>query len=289
MRLQDRYWEITVGTKRIASASTGKGRRPLAVSFEVAKSLGREPNRASVKVANLSKPTRESLEQADEPELQIRAGYQEQGLQDTIFVGDTQDIYSTREGADIWTMIESEDGGRSYRSARLAMSFDPGVALTTVLTTIAGAMGVGIGNTASVAASATLSSGSNIFPRGLAIEGPAWRSLDTVCRSAELRWSVQNGVLQLRQQRRPAEVTATLLSPSTGLIGSPARTSRDPRTGDISVTATSLIVPGLFPGTVVVLDSTTVQGSWMVHTVRYTGSTIANDWYAELTLKEYDA
>jgi hypothetical protein len=272
MRLQDRYWEITVGTKRIASASTGKGRRPLAVSFEVAKSLGREPNRASVKVANLSKPTRESLEQADEPELQIRAGYQEQGLQDTIFVGDTQDIYSTREGADIWTMIESEDGGRS----------------STVLTTIAGAMGVGIGNTASVAASATLSSGSNIFARGLAIEGPAWRSLDTVCRSANLRWSVQSGVLQLRQQRRPAEVTATLLSPSTGLIGSPARTSRDPRTGDISVTATSLIVPGLFPGTVVVLESTTVQGSWMVHTVRYTGSTIANDWYAELTLKEYD-
>jgi hypothetical protein len=115
MRLQDRYWEITVGTKRIASASTGKGRRPLAVTFEVSKSLGREPNRASVKVANLSKQTRESLEQADEPELQIRAGYQEQGLQDTIFVGDTQDIYSTREGADIWTMIESEDGGRSRR------------------------------------------------------------------------------------------------------------------------------------------------------------------------------
>jgi hypothetical protein len=258
------------------------------VVFEVTKSLGREPNRASVKVANLSKSTRESLEQADEPELQIRAGYQDQGLQDTIFIGDTQDIYSTREGAEIWTMIESEDGGRSYRSARLAMSFDPGAALSTVLTTIAGAMGVGIGNTAAIAGTATLANGSNIFDRGLAIEGPAWRSLDTVCRSASLRWSVQSGVLQLRQQGRPAEVTSTLLSPSTGLIGSPSRTAKDPRTGEISVTARSLIIPGFYPGAVVTISSDTVQGPWMVHTVRYTGSTVENDWYAELTLKEYD-
>ena len=288
MNLRDRFWEITAGTRRIASAASA-GSRPLAVSFEVNKSLGREPNRAMVKVANLAKSTREALEQADEPELQIRAGYQEQGLQDTIFVGDTQDIYSTRDGADIWTMIESEDGGRSYRSSRLAMSFEPGASLLTVLTTIAGAMGVGIGNTSSVAATATLENGSSIYPRGLTVEGPAWRSLDTVCRSAGLRWSVQNGVLQLRQQRRPAEVTATLLSPSTGLVGSPSRSSRDPRTGDISVTATVLIVPGIYPGTIVVLDSSTVQGPWMVHTVRYTGSTVSNDWYAELTLKEYDA
>ncbi len=289
MILKDRFWEITVGTKRIASAATTRGNRPLAIAFEVSKSLDREPNRASVKIANLARSTREALENEDEPELQIIAGYQELGLQDTIFVGDTQDIYSNQEGADIWTMVESEDGGNAYRTARLAMTFSPGVALLTVITTIAGALGIGIGNTAAIAATATLNDGSGIFPRGLAIEGPAWRSLDTVCRSASLRWSVQNGVLQLRQQGRPPTLSVTLLSPSTGLIGSPARTAKDPRTGEVSVTAKALIIPGFFPGTIVMLDSKTVQGPWMVHSVTYTGSTVANDWYADLTLKEYDA
>lgn len=188
MSLRDRFWEVTVGTVRLASSDTDAGHRPLAMSFEASKSLDREPNRASVKIANLSTSRRESLEKVEEDQLEIRAGYQSTGLQDTIFVGDVRDVYSIREGADVWTTIEAEDGGTSYRTARLAMSFPPGTPLATVLTSIAGAMGVGIGNTATIAASATLESGSSVFPSGLAIEGPAWRSLDTVCRSAGIRW-----------------------------------------------------------------------------------------------------
>lgn len=288
MELRDRYWEASVGTTRIASSDGGPGDRPIALAFEVQKTLGREPNRASLKVANLAAPTRERLEGEDEPELTIRAGYQDLGLQDTIFVGDCQDIYSAREGADIWLHVESEDGGASYRTARLAMSFPPGSSLATVIGTIAGAMGVGIGNALAIAATATLSSGGVTFASGLAIEGPAWRSLDTVCRSASLRWSVQNGVLQLRGARQPAELTTVLLSPSTGLIGSPSRASRDPRTGDISISANALIVPGLFPGKIIVLQSSTISGPYMCHSVRYNGSTASNDWYCELELKDFD-
>lgn len=289
MILRDRYWEVTVGTSRISSSDRSAGDRPLSMTFEVNKSLDREPNKATVKIANLTKSRRESLEKEEEPQLEIVAGYSELGMHDTIFVGDARDIYSNRDGANIWTTIEAEDGGNSYRTARLSMSFPPGASLSSVITAIAGAMGVGIGNTAAIAASATLDSGSAVFSSGLAIEGPAWRSLDTVCRSASLRWSVQNGVLQLRQQRRPAEVAATLLSPSTGLVGSPTRSAKEPRTGDIKVDATMLIVPGIYPGKVVMLSSSTVEGPWMVHSARYNGSTVSNEWYAELTLQDYDA
>lgn len=289
MNLRDRYWEITVGTTRIANSDAGPGVRPMAVSFTVEKSLDREPNKATVQIGNLSGSRRKSIENSEEPQLQIRAGYQDAGLQDSIFVGDAHDIYSSRDGANIWTHIEAKDGGQSYRSARLVASFKPGTALATVLNSIARAMGVGVGNTNAIASTATLDSGGNIFSSGLAIEGPAWRSMDSVCRSSGLRWSVQNGTLQLRQRRAPAEVTTVLLSPTTGLIGSPARESKDPRTGDITVSATTLIVPGLYPGKVIVLDSSTVTGSWMIHGLRYTGSTVANDWYADLSLRDYDA
>lgn len=287
MNLEDRFWEISVGTKKIASTSSA-GSRPLNVEFEVTKSLDREPNRAVVKVANLARSTREGLEAEEEPELQISVGYQDVGLQDTIFVGDCQDIYSVRDGADVTTIVESEDGGRSYRSARLAMSFPPGSSLATIISTIASAMDVGIGNALAIAATAVLPSGSAAFLSGLAIEGPAWRSLDTVCRSANLRWSVQNGVLQLRRRRQPAEITAVLLSPGTGLVESPSRGAKDPRTGDISISAKSLLIPGIYPGKTLVLQSSTVTGNYMCHSVRYTGSTVSNDWYAEMELKDYD-
>lgn len=288
MNLTDRYWEISVGTTLIATSSSPAGTRPLTVEFEVAKSLDREPNRSTVKVTDLSPSTRERLEALDEPELNISAGYQDLGLRDTIFVGDCQDIYSTRDGANVVTTVESEDGGRSYRSARLSMSFPPGSSLATIISTIAGAMDVGIGNALAIAATATLPTGSATFLSGLSIEGPAWRSLDTVCRSANLRWSVQNGVLQLRRRRQPAEITTVLLSPSTGLIGSPARSSKDPRTGDISISAKSLLIPGIYPGKTLVIQSSTVTGNYMCHSVRYVGSTVTNDWYIEMELKDYD-
>lgn len=56
----------------------------------------------------------------------------------------------------------------------------------------------------------------------------------------------------------------------------------------MSVSAQSLIVPGLYPGKVVVLASTTVEGPWMVSTVRFSGSTVEAAWYADMELKEYD-
>lgn len=289
MNLQGRHWELTVGTIRISPGDASAGERPLTVRFDVSKSLDREPNKASIRICNLSPSHREALEQADEPLVQLVAGYTHGDLHDVIFMGDARDVTSAQEETEIWTTIESEDGGHSYRTSRITSSFDAGVSLATVIAACVTALGVGAGNSRSVAEGAELAAGGTVFPDGLALEGPAWRSLDMVCRSARLRWSVQNGVLQLRPRRRAAMTRAIRLSSQTGLIGSPTRSSRDARSGRVTVEARSLLMPGLFPGRVVAVESVAVEGNWLCQSVRYIGDSTATDWYAALTLQDYES
>jgi len=277
-----RSWSVTIGQTRVTSGDEGV---ELAVRFEVEKSLEREPNRAVVRVANLRPDRRQQLEQLEEPQISIRAGYVD--LDDVIFTGDARDIWSEVDGADAWVVVEAEDGGRSYRTADLDQSFAPNTPVVSVLLAVCDAMGVGIGNARSVAAAAELDSAGSLLAGGIVLSGPAWRSLDRLCRSCSLSWSVQAGVLQLRRAGQPAETRAILLSPSTGLIGSPTRGKRDERTRKVAYSARSLIVPGLYPGRVVQIESTAINGAFLCRRVGFFGDSTGTDWYADMELEEY--
>ncbi len=276
-----RSWSVQIGTMRVRSTGA---RQPFAIQLEVDKTLDREPNTAAVRVANLSSDQREEVQGADAPQLELRAGYTE--LEDTIFVGDVRDAWTERDGADLWLVVEAEDGGSSYRTARISRSWEHGVQLATVIAGCADAMGVGRGNSATVAASAELDSGGSTFLGGYTADGVAWRELDAVCRSSGLRWSVQSGVLQLRRVGQPAERRAVRLAPGTGLTGSPtpSRGSGDDAAG---VRATALLMPGLYPGRVVQLDSDTVSGTYLCSAVSYRGESRGAEWKADLELEEY--
>ena len=282
-RVYKRSWSATVGTTRIRS-SEGDGQE-FTVNFEVQKSTEREPNTASVRIANLSKDRRDGLEAEDSPQIELVAGYVD--IVDTIFVGDVRDIWSSRDGAETWTNIEAEDGGRSYRTADVEESFDSGVPVVTVLRACADAMGIGLGNATAVIADATLDTAGSNFAGGTVLSGPAWRSLDRICRSCSLRWSVQSGVLQLRQAGQPAETAAIRLSSGTGLIGSPTRGAKEERTGKVSHSVRSVLIPGLYPGRVIVVESKELEGAFLCKRVGFFGDSKGPDWYAELEVEEY--
>lgn len=275
-----RAWSVTIGTTRIES-----GTNELALKFSVEKSLEREPNKATVQIANLRPDRRRQLEQLSSPQIELRAGYID--MEDVIFVGDARDIWSERDKTDVVTNIEAEDGGRSYRTATLERSFTPNVSVVTVLRACTDAMGVGIGNAASIISSAELDTAGDRFAGGVVLSGQAWRSLDRICRSCSLSWSIQNGVLQLRQAGLPAETRAIRLAPSTGLIGSPTRGMRDERTNRVAYQARCLIMPGLYPGRVITLESSEINGGFLCRRVGFSGDSSGEDWFAELELEEY--
>ena len=283
MNLWKRDWSLRIGTVMIRPSDG----HLITIRFEVSKTSGREPNKASISIANLSDARVSSLAAMDDPDIELQAGYV--GAMDTIFSGDAKDIWTTRDTPDRWTKIEAQDGGRSYRSAELDQGWDESVSLATIITSCAQAMGVGIGNAASAAARAELDSGGAIFPTGVTISGPAWRSLDRICRSCGLRWSVQSGVLQISEVGRAAVVQAVRLSPSTGLIGSPSRGAKDRRTRKYTYSATSLMRPGLYPGRVVRIESQELTANLLVQTTHHVGDTTGEDWHVDMELQEYDS
>ena len=266
-RLFGRYFELRLGSLRVVGAS---------IKFEIVKTLGREPNTANLRLANLAQSTRDQL--ATDTEIEVRAGYEDD--HDVLFIGDARDVWTERDGPDLWSVIEAEDGGRAYRAATMERSWDSQVSPHDAIAACVEALDIGRGNLATASTTAS-------YAEGLVLSGLAWRQLDRVCRDAGLRWSVQNGNLQLRQSGHPAETSAVHLTPGTGLIGSPKRSKRDARTHRVTAEARSLITPGLYPGRVVVLDSSTVEGNWRINRVRYQGETRGAPWYADLELEEY--
>jgi hypothetical protein len=285
MTLFRRDWSLQVDTLLIAPSDGD----PLTVNFDISKSLrGRDPNKAKIEVINLSKERRDQIAQMDDPQIELIAGFVD-GLTETIFLGDAQHHWSEPGPTEWTTHFEAADGGDSYRNARVNQSFGAGTPLATVITACAEAMGVGLGNTAAIAAGAELDSGGNNYPSGTSLNGLAVRELERLCRSASLRWSLQSGVLQFREARRAAEVSAVLLTPSTGLIGSPTRGRVDRRTGRVTYSAESLLRPGLYPGAVARIESQELDTDLLIKATHAVGVTTENDWIVTLELQEYES
>lgn len=285
MTIRLRDWRLQIGTVVIAP---GTGRHVPTVSFEVSKSTKREPNKARIEIMNLSDDRVEQLAGFDDVTVQLDAGYDGDDL-DTIFLGDVRDLWTSRQTPDRVTRILAEDGGRSYRTASINRSFGPGTPVATVIQECATAMGVSPGNLAAVSTQAQLTNGGDNYATGTTLSGPAWRELSRVCSSCDVQWSIQNGVLQFRQSRRPAESRAVLLTPSTGLIGSPTRGEKDRRTRKVSYAVQSLLRPGLYPGRTVRVESKDLTANLQCKNAQYQGNTTGGDWYVNMDLEEYDA
>lgn len=279
--LFSRQWRLQVGSVLIDA--TGD-EQPLDIEFEVEKSTAREPNTVSISVYNLNSSHRDQLKDANRVGVILEAGYRG-GELTTIFSGDLRDVESSWDGLDVVTKLEGEDGGNSYREARLQRSFAAGTPVLTVLRAAVEAMGIGEGNLRELSELAIEDTGST-YPEGTVLSGPARRAVDRLVRSCGYQWSIQDGNFQIRQRGRPVRGTATVLSPETGLLGSPSRSK--PERGRPRVTnAQCLLVPGLYPGRVILLRSREIEGQFMARKVKFSGSTFASEWGAELELVEY--
>ncbi len=243
-------------------------------SFTVTKSLRREPNVAEVKVWNLSASSRQSLEAAEEQRIRLEAGYAEDVH--VIFEGDLRKASSSREGSDIVTTVEGGDGERGFRQARTNRSFGEGTSVRSVIEDVARGMGIGVGNLEAQTQGRGFEGLGAIYEEGTVVSGSSRETLTGLVRSVGLEWSVQDGNLQLLPFRVALRQTAVLLTPETGLIGSPSIDSEN------VLQARALIIPGIFPGRKVDVRAEFVRGIYRVTKATYTGSTFGQEWYVDV-------
>lgn len=261
---------VTVGT------GDGQALRITGLDFEfkVVKHLRREPNTAEVKIFNLSEHSRQSIERAEHARIVLEAGYVEDVH--VIFDGGLRKAWSAREGTDIVTTIESGDGEKGFREGRVNTSFGPGTSVRSVIEHVAGTMGVGPGNLAEQVNGAAFEGLGSTYVEGVVASGSSRDVLTGLASSAGLEWSIQDGNLQLLPFNSSSQSTAVLLSPGTGLVGSPSVDSEN------VLKARAKLIPGLFPGRKVEVRSEFVTGVFRATKVSYTGETAGAAWYADV-------
>ena len=290
--LFNRDFDMTLGAQKLGVQTVDpvtKAVSPtLRVVFAVEKSGNRDPNSAEVEIYNLSETNRKALQAGsdlaefnrkvgliyDWP-LVLNAGYVSTKSQ--IFSGDIVQANSRLNGQDWITTIEAEDGGHKYRSARLpkgGLSFGAGTPVLTVLTALATALGVGLGNSAAHFALGAQRGYLN-FDHGVALSGRVSKLLNKYVTSAGYHWSIQDGQLQVLAPDETLMDSITILSSLTGLVGSPEKGEKG------VITAKSLLQPSIMPGRRVTMFSKMITGSYKATKVSIFGDTWGTDWYTE--------
>lgn len=288
-----RRWELIVDNVELTN---------LDFQFHVAKSTKAEPNKLELKVLNMSSDhvaevtKRAKAKGSTGVNVRLSAGYVDN--MHLIFDGDAREISTVQNGADRTTTIAAHDGGRAYRESRISQSFAPGASVSSVIVACAQAMGIGIGNANEASLGASVKGLGGAFPNGIALAGRASDQLTRVTRAAGLTWSIQNGVLQLQKNNQPLQTTSVRIAPDSGMVGSPSvdmdASNAAPADGKKKATkkptlvkVRTLMIPGIYPGRKVVLDTAEYNGGYQVVESTFVGDTAGNEWNIDSKLRPY--
>lgn len=267
------------GTLGVIEKEMGFDLSNLDCVFRAKKSLKAEPNTCQIKIYGLSRETRRVLETPKKLVLRLEAGYPDAVAQ--IFLGEVRSAHSYREGAEMVTEIDTGDSERDLQSTRLSLSIGAKVPTSIALMQIAKSFkNVGLGNVAIVAGNLAVK-GSVVFGKGTALSGPSERLMTDICRSADLEWSIQDGVFQVLDRGKALNTKAVRLAPDTGLVGSPTVDHKG------IVSATALIQPDLRPGQKVEFDSISFKGGYRIEHCEYSGDVSGTDWYVRISCRKY--
>ena len=266
-RLWQRYIAVTIGTKGGGEAVKFDGLR---IVFQVEKTSESTANTAKISVYNLSGKGR-ALAEKEKAIVILEVGYGDSIEQ--LFYGDITRAYISRQGPDWVTTMECGDGSEALRSVHIDKSYAPGTDLKQVIRDVAQS----IVDKGEVVMGSLLGIESDKAQGGISLSGRSKTILDELTAKQGLEWSVQDNVLQILPKDQDNGLQAVLLTPETGLVGSPVKREVE---GGLGVEFKALIQPRLVPGRLVRIESREVDGDYKLVEVKFAGDTHADAFYA---------
>lgn len=244
---------------------------PLRVTFDIEKNLVGSPNKSKIQLYNLSLQTRQLIKKGWV--VRVQAGYK--GLVETIFFGNiaVDGLKTERKQAEIILTMECLDGGSAITMATLDKSYGPGTTLAQVLKDVGQAMATPTSyNPQGIGAGVAVGIPDIVYGNGLVVTGQCRDTLDKLLKDQGLRWTVENGNLNIIPLRAHNGQSAILVSKQTGMIGTPSQNQY--------TEFTSLLNPKLIPGALVKLesDNTSVNGFYKINKSHFEGDTHDNKW-----------
>lgn len=281
-----------------ADSGAGLDLSKMHITFDIKKSDAETPNAAEIVVYNLNDDTAARIRN-EYTKVILQAGYVSNF--GTIFSGTIKQVRLGKEnGTDSTLMISAGDGDQAYISSTVNTTLAAGASQNDQIAAAAQPMtqyGVTqgyIGGTDSV----------GTLARGKVMYGMSRDYIRQSAVTTGTTWSIQDGALQLVPRTGVLPGTAVVLSPTSGLIGTPEQTND-------GVKLQCLLNPMIRVGGVVRIDHATVaeaaaqngskasasqapvalssNGLYRVLVVEYEGDTHGGPWYSKLNCLAMDA
>lgn len=247
----------------------------LFMQFDVEKTSEKTPNRVRIQITNLNETSRSTLEQKNVI-VRLEAGYQNQ--LDELFIGNISRGSSERGGHDWVTSIEAGDGEKAFGAAQVNTTLGPGANTKQVLETLATALGKGIGSIKGVL-------DTDIFQNGITLTGDVSQRIDEITDKMGLEWSIQDDKLQVLPPDVPSEEIGIILTPETGLIGSPVR-REEAKKGGKFLEFNALLRAQIKPGISLRIQSREVDGFFKIRKAQYSGDNRKGPFNVKCEAKE---
>ena len=237
---------------------------PLRISFEVDKSIRGSLNKARIQIYNMEERKRLALARDAEDQgaripVRLSCGYQDR--QELIFKGNIFTGSTERQGPDLVTIIESQDGGTDFQNSftnRTVIGGD--LSVNAILNDM---VNTGIGK---------ISPRSGLT-RPKVLIGNSAELLNSLVALDE-SWYLENELLYIIKENESVSRFIPIVSAATGLISTPTRDSK-------LVTFQTLINPTVKIGVRVQLESTTapfMNGIYKIETITYSGDNYGDAW-----------
>ena len=280
---KNRQYKLTIGDYQ-----TGDGVliENLQVTFDISKSTNNKnkTNSASIEVYNLSEETLKVLD-TDYPAAVFEAGYLDTDGHKRLFAGQVTNVGTRKSGTDIITQITMGSGYTTLNHQILSELVPPGTDVNKVFEKIRVALGAdrGVYN--------ITTNLNNEIISGYPLSGTPKEMLDEISEKFQLDWQLDDGVLYIHNNDRPATEQyqlAYVISPFTGLIERPYRVSGDRRrsTKDKAkkpgVQMRILLNPEITAGSIIQIEEGLLKGWYKVDSIRHYGSWRGDSWYTDI-------
>ena len=199
----------------------------------------------------------------------------------TIMGGTLTYFETEQSGADQQTTIEFVDSFTSCRDNTVSLSYSGTVSGDKIVRDAAQIMGCEV----KFSKSAKLIDFTNF-----AFVGAGKTLIERVCNRSKMRWSLQNGIVQICALDEPITMAAYVLSASTGLIGSPkpvfeSASTSDKKSSNASkrkakkgIEVTYVLNGHIQVDDYVKIDSKSYKGNYRASKIKFTGDTEGDDW-----------
>lgn len=257
------------------------------ITFQVRKNLSSVTNQASISIWNLKDSTRAFLN-AYGDQVILRAGYEEDGGERILFIGNSTLVSHKFNFPDVVTRIEINDGEMQLSQRIIRLSFSNEVQVIKCIQDACNLSGLNIANETKNILNAL---STEVYQFGDSFHGQLADALTKYCQRLNLKWSIQNAELYVLSIHGNFTSPIIQINSNNGLIGVPERYTykrelmynQGYREG---YRVRTLLNPRIIPTSTVGVFSQTVSldQQFYVNGVTHSGDTYGETWESNLEL-----